>query len=93
MKRAILIFSDDLLVEILKFTKEGFRGTFNVMENGLPEDVKVIRAFPYQQGQLGILLESEKFKDIEKGKSYPVLSPPIFQIINKEKDIEWLKNL
>jgi len=86
MKRAVLIISDVILMEILKcFTfKEGF--TYKVIENQLPSDTKVIRMGHDIQGNTYIVLESEEFKDITEGYKYPELKPPIIQLKEKKEN-------
>lgn len=83
MKRAILEISDQLFMQILNRCKAGFWGNYKVKENGLPEDVKIIRA-EQSCGCFKLLLESESFLDIEDEKPYPELPPPIFENIETE---------
>lgn len=85
MKRAIVEISDHLLTEILKPMGMGFRGTFEVVENGLPADAKPCRIFLMQNGTPGLLVESEEFDDVPFGKEYPVLPPPIIRVTNENE--------
>lgn len=89
MKRAIVQISDDLLVEILKGLKSGFNGRFKVIKNGLPEDVKLIRAYPVRDQIIEMILESESFKDIADAP-IPVLDPPQMSAIPADDSIMWL---
>lgn len=76
MRRAVLILSDRILTNILKGLqfKEGF--SYEVIENRLPGDVKIVRMGHDIQGNAYLVLESKEFEDITEGCKYPELMPP-----------------
>jgi hypothetical protein len=74
MKRAVLEIGDHLFMEILAGLKSGFSGRYEVINNGLPDDVKFVRC-GQSECCLNILLESETFKDIKDNEPYPILDP------------------
>lgn len=77
---AILQVSPEYLVTLCKF-----HGEVNCLENGLPEDARMVSVGVYQtktfqfdivSGMVGIIIESASFEDVPPGVPLPVLSPP-----------------
>lgn len=85
MKRAILKVTDCLLIELLKGLQDGPQRRFMVTKNPLPEDAKPVRVGHDGPGVLCILIESEKFDDVEKGKLYPDLPSPELTVFYEEE--------
>jgi hypothetical protein len=77
MKRAILRMSDDFVMDFLSIVRASRPYVLEV-KNGIPVDTKIIRAGHDEQGNLGLLLESNSFKDIAHGNKYPDITPPNF---------------
>ena len=81
MKRAILEITDQLLLDLLKgfnFNDERLR-FFNVIGNPLPDDTKPVRCQIMDNGNLGILVESESFENIRGNTVYPTLDKPVLR--------------
>lgn len=84
MKRAILQFSSELLLNFCK----GEEHHFKAIENVLPKDAKYIMAFESNPrsfngemrcGIINIVCESEAFEDIQIGKLMPILGIPVIK--------------
>ena len=92
MKRAILEFSPQLMVEICKVAQQDFLGSIKVIKNGLPTDAKVVdmqlkelniesnHRFPHS---ILIILESESFCDTPVGNVLPFLDVPELQAVRE----------
>lgn len=92
MKRAILLMTDFLVMDILKATLSTDRRIHRVIENALPDDVKIVRTGHDDTGTLRFMLESEEFKDIGKDEVYPELLCPVIQSeIIEDKGIDKIK--
>ena len=79
MRRAILLMTDQFVMNFLKATLTTDREMMAIVKHGLPDDVKIVR-FGYDGvGTLRLMLESEEFDDIEDGKEYPELPYPVFK--------------
>jgi len=90
MKRAVLEITDQLLIDMLKPFKHENKMYTILVENPLPPDAKIVRIeqHPYWAENnicLGVLLESEQFKDVPPAEVYPRLPLPVFKTIYKEK--------
>lgn len=99
MKRAILELTDHLLVEFLKKGLNKDRSITSVIENGLPDDVEVVRVgvkgntgnnYGYTEtGVLRLLLQSEEFPENVQGCEYPVLPCVVIHLQQLEKAVKW----
>ena len=94
MKRAVLLMSDVCLVNFCKMLEDRPIYGFKVVKNGLPIDAKPIRTFRLGRaeytgecGEIGILIESESFEDIEEGCEYPILDQVQFKIIEQTQNL------
>ena len=81
MKRAIFEISDHLLVELCKGFIVGAGGHYEVVENGLPKDTKVVSSTVIKNGVVGIIVESESFDDVKYGEMHPTLKCPVLRSI------------
>lgn len=89
MKRAILLMTDFLVMDILKATLSTEKRTHRVIENALPDDVEIVRIGHDETGTLRMMLESEEFKDIGKKEEYPELPCPVISSeIIEDKEVE-----
>ena len=81
-KRAIFQITNHLLVAMFQaFQKQGDQWrVFRVLKNALPDDAKPIRCNVMNNGNIGILIESESFEEIPATKLYPILDPPVFEV-------------
>jgi hypothetical protein len=79
MKRAIVEFNDEVLINVLKGLRSEFIGNYEVIENGLPRDTKPIRCEIGNNGLLRVLVESDEFEDVKENQAYPILEPPLLQ--------------
>ena len=83
MPQAILQVSPEWFTGMLKSVKEGETRRYDVIENALPSDARVVTVWTDgrdQSATINIILESEAFPEIEEGKDLPFLDPPCFQI-------------
>lgn len=82
MKRAILQITDHLLIEFFKAFQEqdGQWRVHRMLKNTLPDDAKPIRCSIMDKGVLGILIESESFREIPEAEPYPILDCPVFEV-------------
>ena len=93
MKNAILEITAELIIEILKGAEANFEGFFQVIENGLPKDAKVVEiatkslvdTSDHYSNSVLVKLHSEEFRNIPKGERLPRLDPPIFKTIEHIK--------
>jgi hypothetical protein len=71
-RRAILEISGELITSMFK---KGIRQGYEVTENALPDDVKVVdvKLDHFGKDRLLLLLESQDFPKVENNKPYPVL--------------------
>ena len=85
MKRAILPMSVELLTLMLKGIQGQYGTMYDVIENGLPEDTKVIESF-VKAGVVYIVVESEHFDESPKNEPLLLLDCPMYK--NGEEVIE-----
>lgn len=83
-RRAILQISTGLLVELLSGLKEGFSGHYRVIGNALPKDAKALGTISIEAHTVGIVIESDTFKEVSPGEELPVLDDPILETIRTE---------
>jgi len=89
MKHAVLNVSDIFVVQICQGLKVGMSRKFRVIKNPLPNDAKPVHIITTNTGTVGIVLESETFKEISFGMKYPELPSPVLEVI--QDTIENLK--
>ena len=59
---------------------------FKVIANPLPNDSKIIRmSEDIERNTVWLLIQSEKFKDINEAEMIPILDPPVFEEIGGKK--------
>jgi hypothetical protein len=78
MKYAILKVSPLFLVEMFKHDIPMIK----LVDHALPEDTKYVRAFTDDfggWGRIGLVLESESFRELKDGEMIPVLQSPTFE--------------
>lgn len=92
VNRAIISITPDFLIQIMKGLTTGFKGKFEVIENGLPEDVQfvdmileenIIRCAGYPHTILAIV-ESSSFPKSKKGELLPRLDATCIRAMNDE---------
>jgi hypothetical protein len=76
-RRKIVSITDALLVQMMA---AGFIGSYEVIEDGLPPDARIVdvRFSAFSQpghNTLELLIESAEFEPIEEGQRYPHLNP------------------
>jgi hypothetical protein len=76
MKRATLLISPPLLIELFK---AGPARTFEILNYPLPEDARFVDvSYISSEGAIALVLESETFNDIpEKGKPPDLPNPEV----------------
>lgn len=88
MAQAILRVSPQWLAEMLKSAQEGKTRRYDVIENGLPSDARVVDVWSDSENipplTISILLESAAFPETLSGHDVPMLEPPRFQIYYDE---------
>lgn len=79
MKYKILYVHPSIILDLCKNGSEKTR----VVDGKLPPDTKFIRAFTDDNtgyGRIGMVIESESFKDLKDGDLIPIVSPdPLFE--------------
>ena len=79
MKRAILQVTDWFFLRFLSSFNASYCGKISVIENPLPDDCEIIRAWYNEDGVFNILLHSESFETVKDGEEYPIVACPVFQ--------------
>lgn len=84
-RRAILLVSGELLVQMAKRTPEHpYLQTVEVLDNPLPDDATIVRilASPWYANptEIAIVLESAEFDDIPDDAPPPTLPSPTFAL-------------
>jgi hypothetical protein len=92
----ILQVSPEFLVSLTKYDKPV---TFEVFENALPQDAKLVGVSPsspafYFEGSryvVALVVESESFEPVPVGVPLPFLNPPSFRVLKAEEVIDKIK--
>ena len=77
MRGAILQITDVLFIDLFK---KGASKTYEVIDNALPPDARIVTVRYQGNGVVEVVLESEAFEDVD-GTSLPVLDPPVIRIL------------
>ena len=83
MNRATLKVSPEWFAGMLKCAVEGDTRRYDVVEHGLPSDVRVVSVRMDETGYAAtifILLESNSFPETEEGDEPPILDSPVFRV-------------
>lgn len=91
--QAILKVSPELLVEMLKGFETGFNGKYEVVQDGLPKDVKLVdvciedmsRHPSHYMPGIFLKLESDSYPAPEPGHLLTVLNCPVFSAVRKKE--------
>lgn len=78
MKHKILIVHPQIVID---FCKEGL-DKIRIVENAIPKDAKYIRCYLNDftgWGNIGIVIESESFEELQNGDEIPVIKHPTFE--------------
>ena len=87
MPQAILQVTPEFFTEMLKSFGEGATRRFDVVENGLPSDARVLDVWSdghSKAATITILIESASFPETPGGRDVPVLDPPVFRVYHDE---------
>ena len=89
MKRALLLISPALLVDLFK---GGPARAFDVTTHALPEDARFVDVrYINSRGEIALEVESAAFNEVpHKAKQPPELSPPVCRIVSEEEMLERL---
>lgn len=87
MPQAILHVSPQWFAGMLKSAEEGGTRRYDVVENGLPLDTRVVDVWSVGHSKapmITILIESASFPETGPGDDVPVLESPVFQVYYEE---------
>lgn len=84
MPQAILQVAPEWFAGMLKSAEVGNTRRYDVVENGLPSDVRVVDVWSDSENipphTISILLESAAFPETLPGHDIPMLESPVFRI-------------
>jgi hypothetical protein len=81
MKAAKLILTPELFVEFAKVCKPGRPRRLYVKQNALPIDASIERLTIESNGNIGLIITSQRFADVQEAGAIPILPAPVFKAL------------